>query len=49
MIEVKQIKAEDTHEIRHRILRPNQPIEACRYETDLLEGTFHLGVFFKTP
>ncbi|MED2978502.1 GNAT family N-acetyltransferase [Bacillus swezeyi] len=47
MIEVKQIKAEDTHEIRHRILRPNQPIEACRYETDLLEGTFHLGVFFQ--
>ncbi len=40
MIEVKPINAEDTYEIRHRILRPNQPLEACKYETDLLGARF---------
>lgn len=47
MIEVKPINAEDTYEIRHRILRPNQPLEACMYETDLLGGTFHLGGYYR--
>ncbi|MCU4667340.1 GNAT family N-acetyltransferase [Bacillus paralicheniformis] len=47
MIEVKPINAEDTYEIRHRILRPNQPLEACKYETDLLGGTFHLGGYYR--
>lgn len=45
MVEVKEITAEKTYDIRHRILRPNQPADACRYETDLLDGTFHLGGF----
>ncbi len=47
MIEVKPINAEDTYEIRHRILRPNQPLEACMYETDLLGGEFHLGGYYR--
>ncbi|MFN2747075.1 GNAT family N-acetyltransferase [Bacillus sp. z60-18] len=47
MIEIKQIDAEETYEIRHRILRPNQPLEACMYETDLLGGTFHLGGYYR--
>ncbi|AAU22750.1 GNAT family N-acetyltransferase [Bacillus sp. FSL W8-0445] len=47
MIEVKPINAEDTYEIRHRILRPNQPLEACMYETDLLGGAFHLGGYYR--
>ncbi|AYF10612.1 GNAT family N-acetyltransferase [Bacillus subtilis] len=46
MLEVKTISAEDTYEIRHRILRPHQSIEECKYEEDHAEGSFHLGVFY---
>ncbi|MDM5301198.1 GNAT family N-acetyltransferase [Bacillus subtilis] len=47
MLEVKTISAEDTYDIRQRILRPHQSIEQCKYEQDHAEGTFHLGVFFE--
>ncbi|ARV44758.1 GNAT family N-acetyltransferase [Bacillus inaquosorum] len=47
MLEVKTISAEDTYEIRHRILRPHQSIEQCKYEQDHAEGSFHLGAFFE--
>ncbi|MFB0636628.1 GNAT family N-acetyltransferase [Bacillus rugosus] len=47
MLEVKTISAEDTYEIRHRILRPHQSIEQCKYEQDHAEGTFHLGAFYE--
>ncbi len=47
MLEVKTISAEDTYEIRHRILRPHQSIEQCQYEQDHAEGSFHLGAFLK--
>ncbi|KJE31440.1 hypothetical protein CHCC20441_2758 [Bacillus licheniformis] len=40
MIEVKPINAEDTYEIRHRILRPNQPLEACMYESAMPKSFF---------
>ncbi|TAH82435.1 GNAT family N-acetyltransferase [Bacillus subtilis] len=47
MLEVKTISAEDTYEIRHRILRPHQSIEQCKYEEDHAKGSFHLGAFFE--
>ncbi|UPV80262.1 GNAT family N-acetyltransferase [Bacillus rugosus] len=47
MLEVKTISAEDTYEIRHRILRPHQSIEQCKYEQDHAEGAFHLGAFYE--
>ncbi|MDO3660021.1 GNAT family N-acetyltransferase [Bacillus sp. C28GYM-DRY-1] len=47
MLEVKTISAEDTYDIRHRILRPHQSIEQCKYEQDHAEGAFHLGVFYE--
>ncbi|AWM20338.1 GNAT family N-acetyltransferase [Bacillus subtilis] len=47
MLEVKIIFAEDTYEIRHRILRPHQSIEQCKYEEDHAKGSFHLGAFFE--
>ncbi|MCY9209207.1 GNAT family N-acetyltransferase [Bacillus subtilis] len=47
MLEVKTISAEDTYEIRHRILRPHQSIEQCKYEEDHANGSFHLGAFFE--
>ena len=45
MITVKFISAEDTYTIRHKILRPNQGIEDCKYLEDSTESTFHVGAF----
>lgn len=44
-MDIKQINPEDTYEIRHKVLRPDQPLETCQYEEDHLPGAFHLGVF----
>lgn len=46
-MEIKQIKAKDTQDIRHRVLRPEQPEENAIYPNDEMEGTFHLGAFEK--
>jgi GNAT superfamily N-acetyltransferase len=46
MIEVKQISSEETYEIRHSILRPNQSLEDCKFEADLEPTTIHLGAFW---
>ena len=45
MITVKFISVEDTYTIRHKILRPNQGIEDCKYPEDSNESTFHVGAF----
>ncbi|MBT2573866.1 GNAT family N-acetyltransferase [Bacillus sp. ISL-51] len=47
MLEVKSITAEDTYNIRHKILRPHQTIEDCKYDQDNMAGAFHLGAFFE--
>lgn len=44
-VEINQIKAKDTQDIRHRVLRPEQPESNAIYPNDDLEGTFHLGAF----
>lgn len=44
-VEIKQIKAKDTQDIRHRVLRPEQPESNAIYLHDDLEDTFHLGAF----
>jgi GNAT superfamily N-acetyltransferase len=44
-VEVKRIKAMDTHLIRHRILRPHGTLEDCIFKGDNDEMTFHLGAF----
>lgn len=44
-MEVKQIDAQDTRELRHKILRPNMPFEACNYPGDDDDGSFHLGAY----
>jgi GNAT superfamily N-acetyltransferase len=41
---IQFISAEDTMDLRSRILRPGQPLEACRYAEDNLPSTFHIGV-----
>ncbi|MFC7391823.1 GNAT family N-acetyltransferase [Scopulibacillus cellulosilyticus] len=47
MVEVKLISAEETYEIRHKVLRPNQNIESCKFPSDNIEGSFDLGAFFE--
>ncbi|MFS0823329.1 GNAT family N-acetyltransferase [Bacillus sp. 1P02SD] len=47
MLVVKQIAPEMTYDLRHSILRPHQPMEACMYDTDHQEGGFHVGAFYE--
>ncbi|MBO1511558.1 GNAT family N-acetyltransferase [Metabacillus bambusae] len=47
MLEIRQINPEDTYLIRHNVLRPNQSIEACKFENDHQEDSFHLGAFYR--
>ncbi len=42
---IKQITSEDTHEIRHQILRPNQTLDDCHYRNDNAESTIHFGAY----
>ncbi len=42
--EVKKISAEQTMDLRRRVLRPLHPREMCEYAEDNFETTFHLGV-----
>lgn len=45
LMDVKQIEAKDTYQIRNHILRKGLPIESCYFEGDSDENTFHLGAF----
>ena len=45
MSEIKIITAETTFSVRNPVLRPNLPIETCRFEGDNLSTTTHLGYF----
>ncbi len=40
---VQPISAADCLDLRHRVLRPNQPVAACVYPLDEAPGTLHLG------
>jgi GNAT superfamily N-acetyltransferase len=41
---VSFITADETLDLRSRVLRPGQPLEACIYPEDKLGSTFHLGI-----
>lgn len=47
MIEVKEIIPEMTYNLRHSVLRPNQSIDDCKYDTDYKPGSFHIGAFYQ--
>lgn len=47
MFEIRKINPEMTYSIRHRILRPHQTFENCKYDTDYEENAFHVGAFYK--
>jgi GNAT superfamily N-acetyltransferase len=42
---IKHINPEDTYQIRHIVLRPNQTIDECKYADDFNQNAFHLGAF----
>lgn len=42
---IRPVAAEDVRPLRHRILRPEQPLEATVYPGDDLPGSVHLGAF----
>jgi hypothetical protein len=46
-VKVQKISAEDTIDLRQRILRPGQPIEVCHYREDHFPTTFHLVITIK--
>lgn len=42
---IKEITANQTYDLRHKILRPNQTLDDCQYPLDLQPDTIHLGTF----
>jgi len=42
---IKVITANQTYDLRHKILRPNQTLDDCQYPLDLNPDTIHLGAF----
>lgn len=45
VFEIREITAEETHSLRHQILRPHQPISECVLPGDEDEASFHFGAF----
>lgn len=43
-MKVQTITAEQTIDLRSRILRPGQSLDICRYSEDQFPTTFHLGI-----
>ena len=43
--DIRPIAAADARPLRHEILRPHQPIEACIYPCDDAPDSFHVGAF----
>ncbi|TBN15497.1 GNAT family N-acetyltransferase [Hyunsoonleella pacifica] len=42
---VKEILAEETHLVRHPVLRTGKPVNTCIFNGDDLPSTIHLGLF----
>jgi GNAT superfamily N-acetyltransferase len=45
MLEIRLIDPEMTYSLRHRVLRPHQSLEDCKFDTDHAENAFHVGAF----
>jgi len=44
-IEVRLIKSNLTHQIRHQVLWPHKELKDCFLKKDNIKKTFHIGVF----
>ena len=42
---VKPIASEETYELRHKVLRPNQSLQDCKYPLDHDVSALHIGCF----
>ena len=49
MSEPIRVSPTGTHPLRHAILRPNQPLDACVYPGDDDPASFHLGIRDPAP
>lgn len=47
MIEVKEISSEETHSVRHPVLRKGYPPDSCIFQGDNDKTTIHLGCFIE--
>jgi GNAT superfamily N-acetyltransferase len=47
MLDVRKIQPEMTYSLRHRVLRPHQTVEDCKYDTDFEDHAFHVGSFYQ--
>lgn len=47
MLEVRIIEPEMTYNLRHTVLRPNQPVEDSKYDADREDYAFHVGAFYQ--
>jgi len=47
LLDVKKIEPEMTYMLRQSVLRPQQSLEDSKYPTDLDDGTFHIGAFYR--
>lgn len=45
---IKFIRSDETYSLRHDVLRPHKPLSDVMYDTDELEGTFHVGVYIES-
>lgn len=44
-IKMRPISASETYDLRHRVLRPNQPFSTCLYPCDNELDALHVGCF----
>ncbi|HEY3992966.1 MAG TPA: GNAT family N-acetyltransferase [Ktedonobacteraceae bacterium] len=44
-VEIRPISARETHDLRHRILRPHQSLTMCAFPYDTASGALHIGCF----
>lgn len=40
---IKEVAVADVYQLRNKVLRPGQPVEACHYKEDSRDGVFHLA------
>lgn len=45
MITIKQITSRETFPVRHPVLRPGKPVEACIFDGDDDADTVHFGIY----
>ena len=46
-LHIQELKADETFEVRHPVLRPGRPLDTCAMPGDHDQDTLHLGLFHK--